>query len=113
MNGSEGSSGTMTEVAPEPLRFERREQDRWPLDGVATAFELGGAGFGHMYSLKMLDYSHGAMGANADEPLPPGAVVSVGFQTPGYAARRGHVVRCTPVGEGYRIAIAFEQRLAA
>ena len=114
MNGFEGSSGTATEDAvAEPLRFERRQQDRWPIDGVATAFELGGPGFGHMYSLRAIDYSHSSMGAASDTAIPPGTVLSLGFQTPGYAARRGHVIRCTPAGDGYRVAIAFEQRLAA
>jgi hypothetical protein len=97
----------------QPLRFERRQSDRWRLDGVATAFELGGEAFGRMHTLRMLDYSDGGVGAQCDSVLPPGTPVSIGFQSPGYIARRGVVTRCRPCGEGYRIAIEFEQRLAA
>ncbi len=96
-----------------PLRFERREQDRWPLAGVATAFEVAGAGFGRTHTLRMLDYSDVGLGAVTETVLAPGTTISVGFQAPGYGARRGQVVRCLPVGDGYRVAIAFERRLAA
>ena len=97
----------------QPLRFERRQFDRWGLDGVATAFELGGNTFGRMHTLKMIDYSDMGMGAATDTVIPPGTTVSVGFQTPGYIAKRGTVIRCLPCGDGYRVAVGFEQRLAA
>ncbi len=45
--------------AYQPLRFERRQRDRWGMEGVATAFELGGEGFGRMHTLKLQDYSDG------------------------------------------------------
>ena len=99
--------------AYEPLRFERRQCDRWGLDGVATAFELAGDGFGRMHTLKMLNYSDGGLGAISDSVIPLGTTVSIGFQAPGYIAKRGVVLRCLPCGEGYRVAIGFEQRLAA
>jgi hypothetical protein len=99
--------------ACEPLRFERRQCDRWGLDGVATAFELAGEGFGRMHTLRMLDYSEGGLGAVSNSVIPLGATVSVGFQSPGYLAKRGVILRCMPCGEGYRVAIGFEQRMAA
>jgi len=105
--------GTDTDPAPEPLRFERRQVDRWPLDGVATAFHLGGDEFGQMHTLRMADYSHAGLGAECDEPIHPGSLVSIGFQAPGYVAKRGHVVRCEPNGDGYRVAVVFEHRMAA
>jgi hypothetical protein len=96
-----------------PLRFERRREDRWTLDGVATAFEVAGVDFGRTHTLRMHDYSHAGMGAFSDSPVMPGTTVSIGFQAPGYPARRGTVHRCEPCGNGYRVAICFEQRLAA
>ncbi|MDY7110056.1 MAG: PilZ domain-containing protein [Planctomycetota bacterium] len=99
--------------AYEPLRFERRQCDRWGLNGVATAFELAGDGFGRMHTLRMVDYSEGGLGAVSDSVIPLGAAVSVGFQSPGYPAKRGVILRCTPCGDGYRVAIGFEQRMAA
>ncbi len=95
------------------LAFERRETDRWPVEGVATIFHLGGESFGQMHTLKMLDYSNDGVGAICPDPVTPGSLVSIGFQSPGYPAKRGSVVHCTPCGEGYRICIAFEFNLAA
>ncbi len=99
--------------APAPLRFERRTQDRWPVDGVVTAFRLAGDRFGERQSLKMLDYSWDGLGANSSAPLEPGTIVSLEFQAPGYMTKRGVVVRCLPCGDGYRLAIRFEALLAA
>jgi len=99
--------------APAPLKFERRMSDRWPADIAGTAFELGGNSFGHMHQIKVLDYSGGGLGAISDTPLNPGSVVSIGFAALGMYAKRGTVLRCTPCGEGYRISVQFEQRLAA
>jgi hypothetical protein len=96
-----------------PLRFERRNIDRWPLEGAATAFRLSGEHFGTMHELHVLDYSPDGLGAICDATIPPGTVVSVGFQAPGHYAKRGTVLRCAPCGQGYRVAIQFEPRLAA
>jgi len=96
-----------------PLRFERRDVDRWPIEGVGTAFRLSGEKFGQMHDLRMLDYSDDGLGAISDTVIDPGTIVSVGFQAPGYIAKRGTVLRCTPCGEGYRVAIQFQARLAA
>ncbi len=99
--------------AYQPLRFERRQRDRWGMEGVATAFELGGDGFGRMHTLKLQDYSDGGLGSICDTAISPGTVISIGFQAPGYIAKRGSVSRCTPCGDGYNVAVVFEQRLAA
>lgn len=96
-----------------PLPFEQRDHDRWRIDGVATVFRVGGERFGQMISVRTIDYSDRGIGAISHEPIEPGAVVSVGFQAPGYAAKRGMVTSCRPCGEGYRVGIAFEARLAA
>ena len=96
-----------------PLRFERRLSDRWSIDGVATAFELAGEGFGRTHTLRMLDYSTEGIGAICETVISPGTSVSIGFQSPGYPARRGMIIRCLPCGEGYRMAVIFEQRMAA
>lgn len=101
------------EDPPPPLKFERRQVDRWQMHGSATAFRLAGPQFGQMYELSLQDYSHDGLGAVCSEAIEPGSLVSIGFQKPGYLARRGTVVRCLPCGDGYRLAIRFEQRMAA
>jgi hypothetical protein len=98
---------------PAPLKFERRQVDRWHMHGSATAFRLAGPEFGRMYDLHLQDYSHDGLGATCSDPIEPGSLISIGFQRPGYLARRGTVVRCLPTGDGYRLAVRFEQRMAA
>lgn len=99
--------------APAPLRFERRIHDRWPASGIATAFRLAGDRFGEMQTLEMVDCSNDGLGATCDKPIDPGTIVSLGFQAPGYLAKRGVVVRCLPNGNGYSLAIRFEALMAA
>jgi len=96
-----------------PLRFERRRADRWPVTGVAAAYGAAGDLFGRRYVLRMLDSSDDGLGARTDFPIDPGTIVSVAFAAPGQPMRSGIVVRCLPCGDGYRVAIRFEARLAA
>lgn len=95
------------------IRFERRDSERRRLDGVATVFCLSGACFGEMHELNTLDYSSGGLAAMSDRAIAPGTLLSIGFSTQGMLARRGIVRRCLPSGEGYRLSIEFEARLAA
>jgi hypothetical protein len=96
-----------------PLRFERRSVDRWPTQAAATAFCLSGERFGQMHDLTVTDYSFEGLGAWSNTVIEPGMTVSIGFQAPGRTAKRGTVLRCIPSGQGYRVAIQFEARLAA
>jgi hypothetical protein len=85
----------------------------WPLRGCATAFCLGAERFGQIANLTAIRFGGGGVVADAAEEIPPGAAVSLGFEAPGYHARRGEVVACRPGSEGFRIAIRFDARLAA
>ena len=96
-----------------PLRFERRQCDRWEVSGAATACELGGEHFGRVHAMRALDWSDGGMGAISGTVITPGTTVSVGIQAPGHPLRQGVVSRCLPCGNGYRIAVMFERRMAA
>jgi len=98
---------------PLPLRFERRQLDRWPQSGVAAAYGAAGEHFGRRYVLRMLDASDAGLGARTDRPIEVGTVVTVAFAAPGHPVRTGVVTRCLASGEGYRVAIQFETRLAA
>ena len=97
----------------ESLRFERRGADRWPVDGVATAFCVSGEHFGRMHELHSIDYSHDGLAADSGTPIEPGTSISIGFQAPGLLARRGTVLRCTSRDDAHRIAVQFELRMAA
>jgi hypothetical protein len=96
-----------------PLRFERRANDRWQANGSATAFRLSGTHFGTTHELSLMDCSDDGLGAISDTVIEPGTIVSVAFQAPGIMAKRGTVLRCLPCGNGYRIAIQYQARMAA
>ena len=117
-DGFDAGAGAMPQApedgaGPSSLRYERRRTDRWPLSGVAAAFGTAGELFGRRYVLRMLDSSDDGIGAGTDHPINPGTIVSVVFASPGHPMRSGVVVRCLPCGDGYRVAIRFETRLAA
>ncbi len=69
--------------------------------------------FGRTHALRTVDCSSTGVGAISDTVVTPGTYVSVGFDTPENPARRGVVARCLPCGNGYRVAVVFEGRLAA
>ena len=104
---------TTREAPPAPLKFERRRCPRRPLDGQASVFCLASDAFGRIHDLRLVDGCEDGVGAVSDTVIEPGTMVSVGFSIPGYIARRGVVTRCLPCGDGYRVAISYEQRMAA
>jgi hypothetical protein len=85
----------------------------WDLEGCATAFCLGADIFGTMWNLTALRYGPAGVVADVAEPIDPGSKISLGFEAPGYVAKRGEVIACRELGDSYRVAIRFEERLAA
>jgi hypothetical protein len=104
---------TDADGGPAALRFERRLHDRWPCRGIATAYRVSGQRFGERHVLRLLDESCEGLGALTSRPLEAGTIVSVGFATLAHPAKSGVVLRCAPCGDGYRVAVRFETRLAA
>ena len=96
-----------------PLPFDRRRNERWPLEGSGRAVLLDSEHFGQHRELDLLDYSPGGIGAICSLPIHPGTIVSIDLAAPLHAFERGTVVRCFPCGNGYRVAIRFELRMAA
>lgn len=113
MKITESQSGAVGDVDAGPYRFERRQAARSPMAARATAFELAGDGFGRTHALQTVDCSASGVGAICDTAIHPGTCVTIGFDRFGGAARRGVVARCQPCGNGYRVAVVFEGRLAA
>ena len=85
----------------------------WPVPGAATALCLSGELFGQMRELASLEYSHEGLLARCAAALEPGVSVAIGFQAPGYTAKRGVVRACQRGDDGYRLYVQFEARLAA
>jgi len=98
---------------PAVLPFERREIDRWPLHGTLVCHEAAGQDFGHRHVLRLIDGSEEAVGAVSDEPLVPGTLLIISGLGVGGPPRTAQVLRCSPVGAGYRVAVRFARRLAA
>ena len=93
--------------------MDQRTHNRWPVNCAASAICLQGELFGRVYDLQVLDFSDGGLGATVQEPVDPGALMSFGFEHPGYTAQNGRVLGCQPITEGYRLAVRFEGQVAA
>lgn len=85
----------------------------WEIPGCATTFRLDAAEFGAMSHLTDLRLADDGMLASTIDWIDPGARLSLGFEASGQTARRGEVIACRRDGDVHRIAIRFEQRLAA
>jgi len=102
--------GTRTEsIRPEAGIAERA----WELPGCATTFRLDAGDFGAMSHLTELRLAEDGLLASTVDWIDPGASISLGFEASGQTARRGEVIACRRDGEVHRIAIRFNQRLAA
>lgn len=96
-----------------PLRFERRASVRNAAIGSLEAVRSDGFGPPVVVQLRLLDESAGGIAATSDRPMPPGARLRVRVCPVTGRWRDGVVVRCTPNGAGYRVALAFAARRAA
>lgn len=85
----------------------------WEIPGCATTFRLDANDFGAMSHLTELRLADDGLLASTVDWIDPGARISLGFEASGQTARRGEVIACRQDGDVHRIAIRFEQRLAA
>ena len=92
---------------------DRRQINRWPLNGAATGLCLTPESFGATHDFHLIDYGDGGVGTYSRHAIHVGTVVSLGFEPLDYGARQGRVVACTSSGSGHRIAIRFEGGFAA
>ncbi|MCH2161858.1 MAG: hypothetical protein MK085_08300 [Phycisphaerales bacterium] len=88
-------------------------RDATSIPGSVTVFHLEGEQFGVMQEVVELSVSDEGMNGTSVEPVSPGAVVSMGFEQPGYPARKGEVVGCIRCDEGWQIGIQFHANAAA
>lgn len=98
---------------PAPLRFERRASERHPAIGTLEAMQCDGMKAPVMIRLHLLDESAGGLAALAEAPMAPGARLRVRTCPATGVWCDGRVVRCSPAGQGYRVALAYERRRAA
>lgn len=117
-NALDNSNDADTAVAEDVIAriggVEQEIADRaWELPGCATSFRLDAGEFGAMSHLTDLRLTEDGLLASTVDWIDPGAQISLGFEASGQVARRGEVIACRQDGSVNRIAIRFEQRLAA
>ena len=83
------------------------------IPGSVTVFHLEGEEFGLMHEVVELQVSDEGINGRSTNPVSPGSVVSMGFEAPGFPARRGEVVGCVRCPQGWQIGIEFHASTAA
>ena len=104
------SDGPSSEFASAWLEGHR---DAHEIPGSATVFHLEGDQFGLMHEVVELSLCGEGVEAISNDPMAPGAIVSLGFEAPGQHARRGEIVGCVRCESGWKIGIAFDGQVAA
>ena len=89
------------------------DRESHSIPGMATVFHLEGDDFGLMHEVVELSLCGRGIEATSPQPVVPGSVVSLGFEAPGHPARPGEIVGCVRCDEGWKIGIAFDERIAA
>ncbi len=84
-----------------------------PVSGAATVFHLEGEEFGHMHEVMKISICSSGIEGFSKNPVIPGSVVSMGFESPNHHARRGAIVGCVRCEEGWKIGIEFDSQFAA
>jgi hypothetical protein len=105
--------------APPTYRFERRRAQRRPAAGMVTLLRRSHDSQAYrqrFYAVQLRDLSDTGAGLRTDAPVGLDEPVAVCFPPHGFERgfdMIGHVVRCTPDGDGYQLAIQFDPRPAA
>ena len=111
MSQAQAFSGTDLQEFSSALVHKGRNATAIP--GSVTVFHLEGEAFGLMHEVVELRVSDEGINGRSSEPVSPGSVVSMGFEAPGFPARKGEVVGCVRCREGWQIGIEFHASTAA
>lgn len=104
---------------PRPYRFERRRSPRRPATGTVAMLRRSHDSQAYrqrFFMVQLRDLSDGGAGLHTDMPLGLDEPIAVCFPPSGADHGFdviGHVVRCVPDGDGYRLGIQFDPRPAA
>ncbi len=96
-----------------PLPFERRSCTRHPAIGTLEAVQCDGFTRPVVVKLRLFDEGSGGLSAQSDKPMPPGSKLRVRTCPATGVWRDGVVLRCQPIGDGYRVALIYERLKAA
>jgi len=98
---------------PAPIPFDRRRSERRPAIGTLEAVRCDGMALPVTRQVALLDESDGGLAIKSDTPIPPGALLRVRTCAVRDVWRDFVVVRCAPIGRGYRVGLAMQMRRAA
>ncbi|MBX3381356.1 MAG: PilZ domain-containing protein [Phycisphaeraceae bacterium] len=105
--------GTECEIAPTPLRFERRRSERLVAAGSAVAVFHRPGRSPLLSSVRLADASPGGLGVYFDSEIKPGTSFRLYPDDPSQPRRAGRVVGCVRVGKAFRLGLQFQQAIAA
>ena len=100
-------------VAPASLKFERRRVARTPAAGEAMAAFYDADGAIALTSEELIDASAKGIGLRSSVEIEPGARFMIYAGGSALAHRGGVVARCTPDGDGWRLGVLCDARMAA
>ncbi len=100
-------------IEPKPWKPERRLESRQPAGGraIVTIREQGQMPI--LAPVELLDASEHGVGIRSEKPAMPGAAVRLYFHGEVMPGRTGVVARCDRDGEGWRLGVRCDMRMAA
>lgn len=107
------TSDSNDHASHEPLPFDRRRAGREPASGQMQAVLANGRQMPWVLRLGLINASHGGLCVATDAPIEAGSRLSLRVDPVHGNWTTGTVVRCEPLGDGYRVGIAYEARRAA
>ncbi len=97
----------------EPIPFDRRHGARETASGSMQAVIANGRDMPWVMRLGLVNASRGGLCVTTDAPLDPGARLSMRIDPVHGNWITGSVVRCEPVGDLFRLGIAYESQMRA
>lgn len=104
---------TDCDVAPAPLRFERRRSERRSATGSAVVVFQRTNRTPLLSSVRLADSAPGGLGVYCDSEIKPGTAFRLYPDDPSQMRRAGRVVECVRTGKSFRLGLQFQQALAA
>jgi len=89
----------------ETIPFDRRRARRRIAAGTVMATMTTPDGASTLIRVRLQDISSTGVGLRSDTPLPNGTVVAVYSEGSRFPSASGMVVRCLPMGNGYRVGL--------
>lgn len=101
------------DLAPAPLRFERRRGERRAATGSAVAVFQRPGRSPLLASVRVTDAGSGGIGVFADVEIKAGTTFQLYPDDPCQPRRSGRVAACRSSGKSFRLGLQFQQAIAA